>query len=175
MRGKCEVDGKIQKKLQGNLRDSEMGNTEIHAISIASCPCHCKHTLTSFHAPVLHILCSWPLYVPHQPMPQLVPIMYHKNMDGIDPIKQECCEGSILECGSNFKGGGVAHGNLIAASHLARQGMQIGFIPSLGSPYLVRHARCFGALLKIECGAPGHFSATYLLDGKWMSIFLPLA
>ena len=37
MRGECEVDGKIE-KLQGNLRDREMGNAEIHAISIRVLP-----------------------------------------------------------------------------------------------------------------------------------------
>ena len=97
MRGECEVDGKIE-KLQGNLRDREMGNAEIHAISIASCPCQCRHTLTSLHAPVLHILCSWPLYAPRHPVPMLVLTVSHENMDGTDPIKQECRDGFILEC-----------------------------------------------------------------------------
>ena len=50
---------------------------------------------------------------------------------------------------------GHAHGNLIAAYHLARQEMHISFIPSLGSPDLVRHARSFGALLKFEWWCSG--------------------
>ena len=97
MRGECEVDGKIA-KLQVNWRDREMGNTDIHAISIAFGCCQRTHTLTVLCVPVLHILRSQPLYAPHQPVPSLVPTSSHKNVDGDDPLQQEGRDVTFLEC-----------------------------------------------------------------------------